>query len=128
MRANSSVIKRVHSQVPNQTRWVLIQLADKGTFFVDEVADMSPAIQAKLLRVIETGVSEARGYKGDKGGCPFRICTNKSIEEEVRTNRFRKDLFYRLNTFIITIPPLRARRDDIPLLTDIYYREAFKVR
>lgn len=99
----------------------LIQIADKGTFFVDEVADMSPAIQAKLLRVIETGVFRRLGdTKEIKVDARFVFATNKSIEEEVRTNRFRKDLFYRLNTFIITLPPLRARRDDIPLLTEYF--------
>jgi len=105
----------------------LIQLADKGTFFVDEVADMSPAIQAKLLRVIETGVFRRLGdTKEIKVDVRFVFATNKSIEEEVRTNRFRKDLFYRLNTFIITLPSLRARKDDIPLLTEYFIEKHSK--
>ncbi len=99
----------------------LLQIADKGTFFVDEVADMSPAIQAKLLRVLETSVFRKLGdTKEIKVDVRFIFATNKSIEEEVETNRFRKDLFYRLNTFIITVPPLRDRRGDIPILVDYF--------
>jgi DNA-binding NtrC family response regulator len=99
----------------------LLQIADKGTFFVDEVADMSPAIQAKLLRALETSVFRRLGdTKEIVVDVRFVFATNKSIEEEVETNRFRKDLFYRLNTFIITVPPLRHRRDDIPRLADYF--------
>lgn len=99
----------------------LLQIADKGTFFVDEVADMSPAIQAKLLRALETSVFRRLGdTKEIVVDVRFVFATNKSIEEEVKTNRFRKDLFYRLNTFIITVPPLRHRRDDIPRLADYF--------
>jgi two-component system, NtrC family, response regulator AtoC len=99
----------------------LLEIANKGTFFVDEVGDMSPAIQAKLLRVLETGsfrkLGDTREVTVD---VRFIFATNKSLEEEVDTNRFRKDLFYRLNTFIIVVPPLRERRSDIPLLVDYF--------
>ncbi|MBA4390158.1 MAG: sigma-54-dependent Fis family transcriptional regulator [Syntrophus sp. (in: bacteria)] len=99
----------------------LMQIADKGTFFVDEVADMSPAIQAKLLRALETSVFRRLGdTKEITVDVRFVFATNKSIEEEVETNRFRKDLFYRLNTFIITVPPLRHRREDIPRLANYF--------
>jgi two-component system, NtrC family, response regulator AtoC len=103
----------------------LLEIANKGTFFVDEVGDMGQAIQAKLLRVLETSVFRKLGdTKEIKVDVRFIFATNKSIEEDVETNRFRKDLFYRLNTFIITIPPLRERKDDITLLTE-YFMEKF---
>jgi two-component system response regulator AtoC len=103
----------------------LLEIANKGTFFVDEVGDMSPTIQAKLLRVLETSVFRKLGDTREiKVDVRFIFATNKSIEEEVETNRFRKDLFYRLNTFIITVPPLRERKDDILVLTD-YFLDKF---
>ena len=103
----------------------LFEIANKGTFFVDEVGDMGQAIQAKLLRVLETSVFRKLGdTKEIKVDVRFIFATNKSIEEEVETNRFRKDLFYRLNTFIITIPPLRERKDDIALLAE-YFLDKF---
>lgn len=99
----------------------LLQIANSGTFFVDEVADMDTAIQSKLLRVLETGVFRKLGdTKEVTVDVRFIFATNKSIEEEMKENRFRKDLFYRLNTFVIQIPPLRDRRDDIPILTGYF--------
>ncbi|HEX2965987.1 MAG TPA: sigma-54 dependent transcriptional regulator [Syntrophorhabdaceae bacterium] len=103
----------------------LLEIANKGTFFVDEVGDMGQAIQAKLLRVLETSVFRKLGdTKEMKVDVRFIFATNKSIEEEVETNRFRKDLFYRLNTFIINVPPLRERRADIPVIAE-YLMEKF---
>jgi DNA-binding NtrC family response regulator len=103
----------------------LLEIANQGTFFVDEVGDMGTAIQAKLLRVLETSVFRKLGdTKEIKVDVRFIFATNKSIEEEVETNRFRKDLFYRLNTFIITIPPLRDRKDDISIMAE-YFMEKF---
>ena len=93
------------------------ELADKGTVFLDEIGDMDLALQAKILRVIQEQVIERVG--GDK---PIKIdvrivaATNKNIEQAVQAKQFREDLFYRLNVFPITIPPLRERRDDIPPL------------
>jgi two-component system response regulator AtoC len=99
----------------------LLQIANKGTFFVDEVAEMSPTIQSKLLRVIETGVFRKLGdTKEMTVDVRFIFATNKSIEEEIETNRFRKDLFYRLSTFTIVVPPLRERKDDIPILAEYF--------
>ncbi|MCX5810998.1 MAG: sigma-54 dependent transcriptional regulator [Proteobacteria bacterium] len=99
----------------------LLQIADKGTFFVDEVADMNPAIQAKLLRVLETSAFRKLGdTKETKVDVRFIFATNKSLEEEIETNRFRKDLFYRLNTFIIEVPPLRKRKSDLLVLTKYF--------
>jgi DNA-binding NtrC family response regulator len=94
-----------------------LELADKGTVFLDEIGDMDLALQAKLLRVLQEQVIERVG-----GGKPIKIdvrvvaATNKDIDKAVAAKAFRDDLFYRLNVFPITIPPLRERRDDIPAL------------
>jgi two-component system response regulator AtoC len=99
----------------------LLQIANTGTFFVDEVADMGMPIQSKLLRVLETGSFRKLGdTKEITVDVRFIFATNKVIEEEVKANRFRKDLFYRLNTFVIQVPPLRDRKDDIPILTKYF--------
>ncbi|HSB33495.1 MAG TPA: sigma-54 dependent transcriptional regulator [Nitrospirota bacterium] len=94
-----------------------LELADKGTVFLDEIGDMDLTLQAKLLRVLQEQVIERVG-----GGKPIKIdvrvvaATNKDIEKAVASKLFREDLFYRLNVFPITIPPLRERREDIPAL------------
>jgi DNA-binding NtrC family response regulator len=94
-----------------------LELADKGTVFLDEIGDMDLTLQAKLLRVLQEQVIERVG-----GGKPIKIdvrvvaATNKDIEKAVQAKLFREDLFYRLNVFPITVPPLRERRDDIPAL------------
>jgi two-component system response regulator AtoC len=99
----------------------LLQIANTGTFFVDEVGDMGMPIQSKLLRVLETGAFRKLGdTKEITVDVRFIFATNKVIEEEVKANRFRKDLFYRLNTFVIQVPPLRNRKDDIPILTEYF--------
>jgi DNA-binding NtrC family response regulator len=99
----------------------LLQIANTGTFFVDEVGDMGMPIQSKLLRVLETGAFRKLGdTKEITVDVRFIFATNKVIEEEVKANRFRKDLFYRLNTFVIQVPPLRDRKGDIPILTEYF--------
>jgi len=99
----------------------LLELADKGTFFIDEIGDMGMAIQAKFLRTLETGIFRRLGdTRESRVDVRFIFATNKSLEAEVKEKRFRKDLFFRLNTFIITLPPLRERKDDIPLLADYF--------
>jgi two-component system response regulator AtoC len=103
----------------------LLEIAHKGTFFVDEIGDMAPAIQAKLLRVLETAVFRKLGDTREiRVDVRFIFATNKILEEEIETNRFRKDLFYRLNTFIIAVPPLRSRMADVPALAE-YFLEKF---
>ena len=93
------------------------QLADRGTLLLDEVGAMPPAGQAKLLRAIQDGEFERLGDEQ-----PTRVdvrvvaSTNSDLEQEVQQGRFRADLFYRLNVLRIDVPPLRERRDDIPLL------------
>jgi two-component system nitrogen regulation response regulator NtrX len=95
------------------------ELADGGTLFLDEVGDMSPAAQAKVLRVLQEGIitpiGSARSIRVD-----VRViaATNKKLEDEIAVGRFREDLLYRLNVVPIDVPPLRARRDDIPQLVE----------
>jgi transcriptional regulator with PAS, ATPase and Fis domain len=102
----------------------LLELANKGTFFIDEVGDMGINIQAKFLRTLETGVFRRLGdTRESKVDVRFIFATNKPLEDEVKEKKFRKDLFYRLNTFIIALPPLRERKDDILLLADYFLRK-----
>jgi DNA-binding NtrC family response regulator len=95
------------------------ELADEGTIFLDEIGDIPPKLQADLLRVLQ----ERRFYRLG-GTAEIRVdvrvvaATNKNLAEEVREGRFRDDLYYRLNVIEINIPPLRNRREDIPLLSD----------
>ncbi len=90
------------------------ELADGGTLFLDEIANIPPTLQAKLLRVIETGEVERVGSsKGRRVDVRILSATNAILPEEIATGRFREDLFFRLNTVEICLPPLRERRDDI---------------
>ena len=94
-----------------------LEAADLGTLFLDEVGDMSLDTQAKFLRAIETGEIERLGStKTISVDARIVAATNKDLGEEIKEGRFREDLFYRLNVVPIHIPPLRARREDIPLL------------
>ena len=97
------------------------ELADKGTIFLDEVGDMDLTIQSKLLRAIEEGEVERVGaLRPIKVDVRIIAATNKDIERAVEEKKFREDLYYRLNVFPIRIPPLRERREDIPLLVDYF--------
>jgi two-component system, NtrC family, nitrogen regulation response regulator NtrX len=93
------------------------ELADGGTLFLDEVGDMSLAAQAKVLRALQEGiVTRVGGAKPIKVDVRVLAATNKELEEEIRAGRFREDLFYRLNVIPLHVPPLRERREDIPML------------
>ncbi|MBI4865983.1 MAG: sigma-54-dependent Fis family transcriptional regulator [Candidatus Wallbacteria bacterium] len=95
----------------------LFEAADEGTLFIDEIGELNMAAQVKLLRVLETGAFRRLGDTRETHVDVRLICaTNRILEEEVRKGRFREDLFYRLNVFRIEIPPLRQRREDVPLL------------
>ena len=95
------------------------ELADNGTIFLDEIGEMPMELQSKLLRVIQDGEFERLGSpRTIKVDVRIIAATNRNLEEEIRNGRFREDLFYRLNVFPITIPPLRQRKEDIPLLVD----------
>src|SRR5213593_985519 len=100
------------------------ELADGGTIFLDEVGEMAPATQVKLLRVLEdTSFFRVGGTQPIKVDVRVVAATNKSLKEEVALGRFRDDLFYRLNVLYIYLPPLRERRTDIPLLVRRFIAE-----
>jgi DNA-binding NtrC family response regulator len=97
----------------------LIEVAEGGTLFIDEVAEMPPSLQAKLLRVLENGHYRRVGSVKD-AYADVRIiaATNKPLEEEQKAGRFREDLYFRLNVITIDLSPLRDRREDIPALVE----------
>ena len=103
----------------------LFESADGGTVFLDEIGEMVPGLQAKLLRVLEE-----KTFRRVGGSTDIRVdvrviaATNRQLEEEVRLGKFREDLYYRLNVLPITLPPLRQRPEDIPLLVN-YYVDSF---
>ncbi len=100
------------------------EAADGGTLFLDEIANLSPAMQAKLLRVLQTGEFERVGSsKTRRVDVRILAATNADLRAEVAAGRFREDLFFRLNTVELHLPPLRERRDDIPLLAAHFLQE-----
>jgi transcriptional regulator with GAF, ATPase, and Fis domain len=103
------------------------ELADGGTLFLDEIGDMPLETQAKVLRAIEENTIERVGaIKPTKVNVRFIAATNRNLEKMVESGLFRQDLFYRLNVFSIALPPLRHRREDIPLLTEKLLNEMGK--
>ena len=103
-------------------------LANGGTLFLDEIANIKPAQQAKLLRVLETGEYEAVGSSTTrKADARILSATNADLNEEVEVGIFRQDLFFRLRTIEIHLPPLRDRREDIPLLAG-HFLSAYAAR
>jgi len=95
------------------------ELANNGTIFLDEIGEMPLELQSKLLRVVQDGEFERLGSpRTIKVNVRIIAASNRNLEEEIKQGRFREDLFYRLNVFPITIPPLRQRTDDIPLLVN----------
>lgn len=101
----------------------LLEIAGNGTLFLDEIGEMSTKLQGKLLRVIETGAFfRLGGTREVTVSVRFVSATNKNIGEEVREGRFRQDLYYRVGAMTIRVPPLRERKEDIPLLVE-HFRE-----
>ncbi|MBU2636919.1 MAG: sigma-54 dependent transcriptional regulator, partial [Bacteroidetes bacterium] len=107
----------------------LVEIADTGTLFLDEVGDISPIIQPKLLRFIQTG--EYRRVGGNivlKSDVRIISATNKDLVEEVKHGRFREDLLYRLNVITIEIPNLKDRKEDIPLLVEWFLQNKIRMK
>ncbi len=99
----------------------LLEEANGGTFFMDEVGELPQALQVKFLRVLEDGRFRRLGSNQEQEVDVRLVCaTNRDLEQHVEEGEFREDLFYRINTFPIHLPPLRERRDDIPLLSEHY--------
>lgn len=100
------------------------ELAHRGTVFLDEIGDLTPSIQARLLHVIEYGEFQRVGGT-DTLRVDVRIiaASNKDLQEEVREGRFREDLFYRLNVMTLTLPPLRTRKEDIHIFADHFLQK-----
>ncbi len=99
------------------------ELADGGTIFLDEIGDMSLRMQSKILRVLQENKFQRVGGESEiESDVRVIAATNKDIESEISAGRFRRDLFYRLNVIPLFIPPLRERRDDVPLLINYFIK------
>jgi DNA-binding NtrC family response regulator len=101
----------------------LFEYADQGTLFLDEIGDLSHSLQAKLLRVLEDGrIRRVGDHKEIENDARIVAATNKDISELIRRGAFREDLYFRLAVIPVHVPPLRERREDIPLLADHFIR------
>ncbi len=102
----------------------LFEVADGGTFFLDEVGDMSPALQVKLLRVLQEGTFlPVGGTQVKEVNVRVIAATHKDLQELVKKGQFREDLYYRINVIRIQVPPLRERKDDLPILIDHFMKK-----
>jgi DNA-binding NtrC family response regulator len=100
------------------------ELADGGTLFLDEIANLTGSQQAKILRVLETGEFERVGSsRTQKANARLLSATNADLIKDIEVGKFREDLYFRLNTIQIHLPPLRERRDDIPELVNVFLSE-----
>jgi transcriptional regulator with GAF, ATPase, and Fis domain len=99
----------------------IIRAAEGGTLFLDEIGDLALELQPKLLRFLQEGEIMPLGDAPRKVNVRIIAATNRDLEQDVREGRFREDLFYRLNTFVIKVPPLRVRPEDVPPLASYYF-------
>jgi DNA-binding NtrC family response regulator len=110
----------------NERKIGLIESADKSTLFLDEIADLNIGLQAKILRVLqERELRRVGGNESIRVDVRLVAATNRDLSEEVAQGRFREDLYYRINVVTITLPPLRDRRSDIPLLAENALKNRF---
>ena len=101
-----------------------LALAEGGTLFLDEIGDISPALQVRLLRVLQDRIYEPLGStKSQKADVRIVAATNKNLESLVKEKKFRQDVYYRINVVKVVLPPLRKRKEDIPLLTEHFIRK-----
>jgi DNA-binding NtrC family response regulator len=111
-----------------QAKAGLFELADSGTLFIDEIGEMSGALQAKLLRVLEDGTLRRIGsLKERRVDVRLIAATNRNMAEEVNAGRFREDLYYRINVMSLQLPPLRQRSGDLPLLLERFLRPGWTI-
>jgi two-component system, NtrC family, response regulator AtoC len=104
------------------------EAADRGTIFLDEIGDLNPALQGKLLHVLQDGsFSRVGGRSNIKVDVRVLAATNQDLEQSVAAGRFREDLYYRLNVIQITVPPLRERPEEIPILAEYFMRRYAKI-
>ena len=105
-----------------------LEIANGGTVFLDEIGDFKPDLQAKLLRVIqEREFERVGGNKNIHVDIRIIAATNRDLQQDVQEGRFREDLFFRLNVVAISLPPLREKKEDIPLLADLFLRRCCRV-
>lgn len=106
----------------------IIERANGGTLFLDEIGELSESVQPKFLRFLQNGEIATIGSLARKVDVRVLAATNRDLEREVREGRFREDLYFRLNVFHITVPPLRERTDDIPDLAHFFFEEQCRRR
>ena len=112
-----------------QQKQGIVEIANNGTLFLDEIGDISPIVQPKILRFIQSGEFRRVGGNASlKADVRILSATNKNLQEEVRGGKFREDLLYRLNVITIDVPPLRVRKHDIPLLAAHFVTNRMKTR
>ncbi|MBM2841715.1 MAG: Sigma-54-dependent Fis family transcriptional regulator [Bacteroidetes bacterium] len=107
----------------------IVEIANNGTLFLDEIGDISPLVQPKILRFIQSGEFRRVGGNTElNANCRILSATNKNLKDEVKAGRFREDLLYRLNVITIELPPLRQRKEDIPLLVTTFLSTKMKTK
>lgn len=108
----------------NRDKKGLFEMADKGTFFLDEIGDTSPQMQVKLLRVLQEGTFTPVGaVEARRVDVRIVAATNRNLRQMVEQGTFREDLYYRLNVINLRVPPLRERKEDLPLLVDYFLEQ-----